>query len=48
VREQEIDELVLQDLVRGEVPPFEKWLLRKRAQQGMLPFMCTEPEETLT
>lgn len=46
MREQEIDELVLQDLARGEVPPFEKWLLRKRAQQGMLPFMCAEEGET--
>lgn len=48
LREREIDALVLQDLARREVPPFEKWLLRKRAQQGMLPFMTenqpgTEP-----
>lgn len=38
VREHEVDELVLNDLARSEVPPFEKWYLRRRAQQAMLPF----------
>ena len=41
-REREIDSMLLQDLARREVPPFEKWLLRKRAQQGMLPFLSEE------
>ena len=38
-REREMDELVLEELARKEVPPFEKWLLRKRAQQAVLPFL---------
>lgn len=45
VREREIDELVFQDLARRDVPPFEKWLLRKRAQQGALFSMTPEPDE---
>jgi hypothetical protein len=36
-REHELDELVLSDLAK-EVPPFEKWYLRRRAQQALLPF----------
>ncbi len=43
-REREIDGMLLQDLARREVPPFEKWLLRKRAQQSMLPFLSEEKE----
>lgn len=38
IREREVDELILQDLARHEVPPYEKWYLRRRAQQAMLPF----------
>jgi len=38
VREQEIEQLILQDLGRREAPPFEKWRLRKKAQQAVLPF----------
>ena len=37
-REEETDEMILQDLARREAPPFEKWRLRKRAQQAVLPF----------
>ncbi len=37
-REREIDDLIRQDLARQHVPPFEKWYLRKRAQQAVLPF----------
>ncbi len=42
LRDQEIDQLAVADLARAEVPPFEKWLLRKRAQQGVLPFRTVE------
>lgn len=37
LRQQEIDELIMQDLARKEAPPFENWRLRKRAQQIALP-----------
>jgi hypothetical protein len=37
-REREADELILNDLARSEAPPFDKWYLRRRAQQAMLPF----------
>jgi hypothetical protein len=37
-REQEIDDLVCHDIARREVPPFEKWYIRRRAQQAVLPF----------
>ena len=36
-RAGEIDELILQDLAK-QAPLFEKWVLRKRAQQAVLPF----------
>jgi hypothetical protein len=38
VRQQEAEELILQDLARTEAPPFDRWHLRYRAQQAMLPF----------
>ena len=38
VREQEIDDLICHDIARREVPPFEKWYIRRRAQQAVLPF----------
>jgi hypothetical protein len=37
-RRDEIDNLILQDIVKKQVPPFEKWRLRKRAEQAVLPF----------
>lgn len=37
-REREADELILNELARSEVPPFDKWYLRRRAQQAVLPF----------
>jgi hypothetical protein len=37
-REQEIDDLICHDIARKEVPPFEKWYIRRRAQQAVLPF----------
>jgi hypothetical protein len=42
VREREVDELILKDLAASEAPPFEKWYLRRRAQQAMLPFEVTD------
>jgi hypothetical protein len=39
LREGEVDELIQQQLARREAPAFEKWLLRKRAEQAVLPFM---------
>jgi hypothetical protein len=36
-RAQEIDSLIVQDLARKHVPPFEKWYLRQRARQAVLP-----------
>ncbi|MGH9628204.1 MAG: hypothetical protein ACRD7E_07680 [Bryobacteraceae bacterium] len=41
-REQEIDELIRQDIARKEAPPFEKWYIRKRARQAVLPFESAE------
>jgi hypothetical protein len=38
LRDQELDEMVIQDLATTEVPSFEKWHLRKRAEQAVLPF----------
>lgn len=40
-REREVDELIRQDLARTHVPPFEKWYLRRKAQQAVLPFERT-------
>jgi len=38
VRQQEAEELILQDLARTEAPPFDRWHMRYRAQQAILPF----------
>lgn len=38
MREREADELILQDLAKAETPPFDKWYLRRRAEQAVLPF----------
>jgi hypothetical protein len=42
VRQQEAEELILQDLARTEAPPFDRWHLRYRAQQAILPFAVHE------
>lgn len=42
-RPREIDELIVQDLVKTEAPPFERWYLRQRAQQAVLPFEDLQP-----
>jgi hypothetical protein len=38
LRDREVTDLILQDLAKNEVPPYSKWLLRKRAGQAVLPF----------
>jgi len=38
LRQQELEELILQDLARSEAPPFDRWHMRYRAQQAILPF----------
>lgn len=45
LRAREVDELLLQQIARKEVPSFEKWLLRKRAHQAVLPFLSPEDRE---
>lgn len=42
MREREVDDLILKDLAESEAPPFEKWYLRRRAQQAMLPFEAAD------
>lgn len=39
MKQRELDELVLQQLAKREAPSYEKWLLRRRAEQAVLPFM---------
>ncbi len=39
VRLQEIDEMIVHQIARKEAPSYEKWLLRKRASQAVLPFL---------
>jgi hypothetical protein len=40
-RDQEIDNLILQDIAKEQAPPFEKWRLRRRAEQAVLPFAAS-------
>ena len=42
LRDREVTDLIVQDLARNEVPPYSKWLLRKRASQAVLPFSSVE------
>ena len=42
VQEREIDGAIIQDIAKKEAPPYEKWRLRKQAQQAVLAFV--EPE----
>ena len=44
VQEREIDAAVIQEIARKEAPPYEKWRLRKQAQQAVLAF--TAPDAT--
>ncbi len=45
-QQMEIDAAIRQEIARSELPSFEKWRLRKQAQQAVLPFtsMQTLPE----
>lgn len=38
VQEREIDVAIVQEIARKEAPPYEKWRLRKQAQQAVLAF----------
>jgi hypothetical protein len=38
IQEREVDSAILQDLAKKEAPPYEKWRLRKQAQQAVLAF----------
>ena len=38
IQEREIDAAVIQEIARKEAPPYEKWRLRKQAQQAVLAF----------
>jgi hypothetical protein len=40
----EVDAAICQDIARSELPPYEKWRLRKQAQQAVLPFVEAEPQ----
>jgi len=46
MREREIDAAIVQEIAREEAPPFEKWRLRKQAQQAVLAFNAPEFSET--
>jgi hypothetical protein len=39
---REVDAAIIQDIARKEAPPYEKWRLRKQAQQAVLAF--ADPE----
>ena len=47
-QEQEIDDLIRQDLASREAPSFERWHVRQRAQQAVLPFFAEVFEATLS
>jgi len=38
-RRQEAESALVQEIARAEVPGFDKWLLRRRARQSVMPFM---------
>jgi hypothetical protein len=43
MQEREIDSAIIQDIARKEAPPYEKWRLRKQAQQAVLAFSDPDP-----
>ena len=43
VQEREVESSVIQDIARKEAPSYEKWRLRKQAQQAVLTFSDPEP-----
>jgi hypothetical protein len=42
----EIDAAIRQDIARSELPPYEKWRLRKQAQQAVLPFVDVDTQQS--
>lgn len=42
VQQTEIDAAIRQEIARSELPPYQKWRLRKQAQQAVLPFTGVE------
>jgi hypothetical protein len=44
VCEVEVDEMICRDLAKKEAPPFEKWYLRTRARQTLLPLSAAVGE----
>jgi hypothetical protein len=44
-QEQEIEDQVLFDLATNEAPPFERWYLRQKAQQAVLPFQAVVAQD---
>ena len=46
-QDQEIDDQILSDLALSEAPPFERWYLRQKAQQAVLPFQAAVQPELL-
>ena len=42
-RDRELEQMMLLEIARKEAPPFEKWLLRRRAAQVALPFAASLP-----
>ncbi len=47
MQQREVDAAIIQDIARKEAPPFEKWRLRKEAQQAVLAFGNPEPLENI-
>jgi hypothetical protein len=42
LQQMEIDMMIRQEIAKKELPPYEKWRLRKQAQQAVLPFVQAE------
>ncbi len=47
MQEREIDSAIVQDIARKEAPLFEKWRLRKQAQQAVLSFGNPDPLQNI-
>jgi hypothetical protein len=47
VQDREIDAAILHEIAKKEAPPYEKWRLRKHAQQAVLAFADPEQWETV-
>ncbi len=41
-RLRESEQLALHEIAKREAPPFDKWILRVKARQALLPFAATE------